>query len=165
MRPNCRIIFGALCVSVCIGYAQTFEKRSYQNIVLKDFDGVRHELKSTVDTSRVTVLSFWASWCEPCKKELVELNRIYRELSAKGLNVVAINIDASKDVIKARRYLINQKITVTVLSDEASVARTKYGVTTIPRLFLIDREGTVRAEHHGFKDISDIENEIRSCLQ
>jgi len=147
------------------GYAQSSEKQDYKNIVLKDFDDVRYELKSIVDTSRVTILSFWASWCEPCRKELVELNRIARELHAQGVSVVTVNIDEDKDIIKAQRFLLSHGTTINVLYDRLSVARAQYGVTTIPRMFLIDRKGIVRADHRGFKDVAEIETEIRKYLR
>jgi len=164
MRPVGTAIL-CLFLTYSAGYAQSSGKQNYKNIVLKDFDDVRYELKSFVDTSQVTILSFWASWCEPCRKELVELNRISRALHARGVSVVAVNIDANKDLIKAQRFLTSQSITINVLYDELSNARKKYGVTSIPRMFLIDRKGIVRADHHGFKDIAEIETEIRKYLR
>lgn len=164
MRPV-RMAILCLFLTYSAGYAQNSEKQNYKNIALKDFDDIRHELKSFVDTSQVTILSFWASWCEPCRKELVELNRISRELHAEGVSVVTVNIDANKDIIKAQRFLMSHRITINVLYDELSDARNKYGVTSIPRLLLIDRKGIVRADHHGFKDIAEIETEIRKYLR
>ena len=164
MRPV-RTAILCLFLIYSAGYAQSAGIKNYKNIVLKDFDDVRYELKSFVDTSQITILSFWASWCEPCRKELVELNRISRELHAQGVSVVTVNIDANKDIIKAQRFLMSHSITINVLHDERSDARTKYGVTSIPRLFLIDRKGIVRADHHGFKDIAEIETEIRKYLR
>jgi cytochrome c biogenesis protein CcmG, thiol:disulfide interchange protein DsbE len=159
--PGTRTSFIALlCLWTIFARGQETGKMAYHNIALKDFDGVRYELRDLVTHSRVTVLTFWASWCEPCQKELIELNRIAHTPSARGLSVVAINIDKNKDILAARRFLRARNIHVTVLSDEYAEAQNQYAVKTIPRLFIIDANGIVQGDHHGFKNIGAIEKEI-----
>ena len=164
MYANIFVFLISCAVCAPCGLAQGNEPKQYHDVILKDLDGVRNRLKDTVDSSRVTVLTFWASYCEPCLKELIELNRLSGDLRDKGLSVVAINIDAWKDVIKARRYLQVHSIHVTVLYDELSIARMSYGVSAIPRLFVIGKDGVIRSEHSGFRDIREIEKELHEYL-
>jgi len=141
-------------------FSQSATDKKYHNIILKDFDGVRCDLSKVVDSSRITVVLFWASWCEPCKKEMTELKATTEKTAMPGLSIVAVNLDANKDIIKARRTIAQLGSGFLQLYDERGEAGRKYNVTAIPRMFIIDGNGRIRFEHQGFNDISTIENEL-----
>src|SRR5262249_41114442 len=64
------------------------------------FDGK----KVTLDQfeGKVVLLDYWASWCEPCKKAIPELDKIQAEYGGKGLVVLGVSMDQEKDHQKAR---------------------------------------------------------------
>src|SRR3954453_23723563 len=62
---------------------------------------------------KVVLVDFWAQWCEPCKKELPQLDRLSKEYAAKGVVVLAVNIDKQRD--NAERMVKQLGLTLDVL--------------------------------------------------
>jgi peroxiredoxin len=97
------------------------------------------------------VVSFWASWCEPCRLELPVLAKFYQQ-THKGdadYEIVSISVDADRaDAEKAATQL---KVPFTVLLDPASKTLQAYGVDAIPAMFVIDKDGKVLHGQVGFQ--------------
>jgi thiol-disulfide isomerase/thioredoxin len=107
---------------------------------------------------KLVVLSFFASWCGPCKKELpflVQLDGMYR---SQGLRVVSVSIDKEEPGIEAARKLVAEaKVTFPVLSDRFNVLARRYlgESSPLPSLFLVDKTGNVIKIERGYaKDAS-----------
>lgn len=108
--------------------------------------------------ARVVLLSFFASWCEPCKKELpflVQLDRLYR---ARGLRVLGVNIDREEPAIEAaRRMVARAGVQYPVLSDRFNFLARRYlgEQAPLPSVFLVRRDGTIATIERGYaKDAS-----------
>jgi cytochrome c biogenesis protein CcmG/thiol:disulfide interchange protein DsbE len=86
------------------------------------------------------IVNFWATWCEPCKKESRELEATYRRYRSKGLVVVGVDTDDFKGDVAgfARRYGMTYPI---VLKGDATSL--DFGVTGVPESFFVDRRGRV----------------------
>jgi thiol-disulfide isomerase/thioredoxin len=103
--------------------------------------------------SRLVLLSFFASWCEPCQKEmpfLVQLDRMYRE---QGLRVLAVSIDQEEPAIeKARKQITAAGVTYPVLSDRFNFLARRYlgEKAPLPSVFLIGRDGNVTRIERGY---------------
>ena len=104
---------------------------------------------------RPVFLNFWATWCEPCKRELPAFEQFTAEQGEDGAVVLAIN--SGEDEATVRAFLEAQGVEgLNVLLDsEASVART-YGVIQIPVTFVIDEAGNVRYPHYGEMTAADL---------
>lgn len=95
------------------------------------------------------VVSFWASWCGPCRLELPVLSEFYKRHHAESnFEILAISIDDNRE--DAESYASKAKLPFPVLLDLASSAANAYGVDGIPALFVIDESGKVTAGHTGF---------------
>ncbi len=96
--------------------------------------------------AKVVLLSFFASWCGPCQKELkllVELDARYR---AQGLRVVSVSIDQQEEgIAAARRMAAAAKVGYPVLSDRFNVLARRYlgQSSPLPSVFLLGRDGTL----------------------
>jgi peroxiredoxin len=108
--------------------------------------------------AKAVLLTFFASWCEPCKKELpflVELDRTYRE---QGLRVLGVCIDGEEPGIEAAKKLVaEKKVTYPVLSDRFNFLARRYlgEKAPLPSVFLIKRDGTIAKIERGYsKDAS-----------
>ncbi len=110
---------------------------------------------------KVVLVAFWASWCEPCMREMPLLGRLQRELGPEGLVVLAVNVEAERDKLG----VVAQKggKGVTVLLDEGEAAGA-YGVQTLPHLVLVGRKGQVAYIHVGAGREKKLEGKVRRAL-
>lgn len=105
--------------------------------------------------ARLVVLSFFASWCEPCKQELpflAELDRTYRD---RGLRVVSVDIDADEAGIEAARRLVAEAaVRHPVGSDRFNILARRYlgDRAPLPSVFLVRRDGTIARVERGYTE-------------
>lgn len=110
---------------------------------------------------RVAVLSFWATWCPPCRRELPELEKLYRQYRGNA-NVVFWAVDSLKNgdtVAKARDYLAKQGYTLPVAFDREKCSEA-LGVEALPSLLLIDKSGRIRLVHTGYDGSERLQSEL-----
>ena len=113
---------------------------------------------------RVVVLSFWASWCAPCLKELPILDGIQRTAGKRRLQVVAINIERVDVYRKVARRLGDFDLLVT--HDRDRKASEAYGVKGIPHLIIVGRDGRIVRVNRGYDEsaLDDIVTDINRAL-
>lgn len=108
--------------------------------------------------ARVLLLSFFASWCGPCRKEMPYLQQLHTMYRDQGLRVVSVNIDREEAGIAAARAMIAQaRVTFPVLSDRFNFLARRYlgEQSPLPSVFLVDRDGTIARIEKGYgKDAS-----------
>lgn len=97
-----------------------------------------------------TVLAFWSIYCTTCVEEMAGLQRLYEKYGPAGIAVVAVNEDADVGVGRVKAFLdrsaasADGKFAYDILFDGKGEVLRAYGVSRLPTLFFIDREGTVR---------------------
>ena len=92
---------------------------------------------------KVVLLDFWATWCGPCKKIMPVIQAISEEFKDKGVAVFGVNTWEKKDsVVNAKTYMESKKYTYGCLLAGEELAKT-YGITGIPTLILINKDGTI----------------------
>ena len=113
---------------------------------------------------KVVYVDFWASWCIPCRKSFPWMNELHKKYKDQGLEVVAINLDKSREPIDA--FLAKTPADFTIAYDPSGGAATSYKVAGMPSSYLIDRSGLLQVAHVGFrdKDKVEIENKIKELL-
>jgi thiol-disulfide isomerase/thioredoxin len=114
---------------------------------------------------KVVYVDFWASWCGPCRVSFPLLDDIREDLKDKGFEVVAINVDEYPE--DALGFLEELPVRYLVVRDEAGATPEAYGILGMPTGFLIDRDGTVRKVHQGFRrsDGPKLRAEIEELLE
>ena len=118
--------------------------RAASDFTLKSLDGEDVSLSSL--RGKVVLLTFWASWCGPCRKELPVLANLESELGGRGLVVLGINDERGS---AARNFLQSRGLALRTLSDSRHAVHRLYGVHSIPTLLVLDRGGTVIGHYHG----------------
>lgn len=104
---------------------------------------------------RPVFLNFWATWCEPCKRELPAFEQFTAEQGDAGAVVLAVN--TGEDEATVRAYLEAQGVTgLRVLFDPDATVAEQYGVFQIPVTFVIDAGGYVRYPHYGEMTAADL---------
>jgi peroxiredoxin len=140
----------ALVVSCTSGKGDVapLEKGKAPNFTLTDVRGGKVDLSGF--RGRVVVLEFWATWCPPCRESIPELNALYDKYKDKGVAVLAISVDKGDGALSTvNSFMKENAVRYPVLMDDGKTNRS-YGVTSIPALFLIDKEGRVVKRIAGF---------------
>jgi cytochrome c biogenesis protein CcmG, thiol:disulfide interchange protein DsbE len=113
---------------------------------------------------KVVYVDFWASWCGPCQVSFPWLKSMHERYAAKGLVIVAINVD--KDRSDANRFVARFDPPFAVGYDPAGKTADAFHVEGMPSSFLIDQTGHIIFSHQGFalKDGAKIEDQIKKAL-
>lgn len=119
----------------------------------------------------VVVLSFFATWCKPCMKELPHLQNLYEKYQGQKVKFFLIDITEAtrrtpsyENAPKAAPFLAKKGITIPILYDNRGVVMEKYGAKTLPRLFIIDKYRTIRMTRQGFNEGEDFEGQISEMI-
>ncbi|THD63446.1 TlpA disulfide reductase family protein [Phenylobacterium sp.] len=104
-------------------------------------DGAIWSLAST--RGRPLLLNFWASWCEPCRREMPSLERLAAQHQAQGLQVMAINFRETDGAV--HRFLEAVPFGLPVLRDRDGGAAKAFGVRVFPSTVLVDRHGRAQS--------------------
>ena len=95
---------------------------------------------------KAIVVNFWASWCAPCQEELPLLEAAWKRLQAQGKDVVFVGIDYQETSSVAANFLQQNGVTYPAVLDASGSVATKYGITSLPDTFFINRNGTVASK-------------------
>ena len=102
---------------------------------------------------KVVVVTFWASWCGPCRKELPGLDALQKHAGDKILKVIAVNVeDSAEDYRLMMRQM--KDYTIALTRDRSGGIAEGYGVKAYPNLWIIDPQGKVAAHHVGYGEDS-----------
>ncbi len=119
------------------------------------------------DPKKTVVLSFFATWCEPCKKEMPLLAALYEAYKAKGLQVVLVSIDKEPDKVEQARTIAKDVgVKFPVLSDRFNIVAKRYFISKLPNVYVLNGEGKVTMVNVGYnEDISrGLVDEIRKGI-
>jgi peroxiredoxin len=128
---------------------------------LKDVDGREITLASL--RGKPVLLDFWATWCEPCRKEMPQIQALYDQFKGKGLMVVGVDTDEPAET--ARKYFEDQHYSFMNLLGSGNDVVKKYGAEGIPRVTLIDKDGIVRYVDLGWGSGMDLSAEVKKLLE
>jgi len=103
---------------------------------------------------KVVLIDFWATWCQPCKKEFPELNRLADKHKDADFVILAINLDKKKE--NAAEFLDRLGLTLSknmvVLFDPGSAVVSSYAARAMPTSYILDKTGVIRNVHLGFNE-------------
>lgn len=158
-----KIIFAILLfiiLSPVISYSQY-----YNEIEKDDMNGNQINLSKLLEKGPV-MISFWATWCSPCKEEMKKMQPIYEKYKDQGFTYLAISQDNQKSISKVKSFINANKYTFPVLLDLDKKIFEDYSGVGIPYSLIIDRNKKIIAKHLGYitGDEVKIEKEIEDAL-
>lgn len=132
-------------------------------IDVKTLEGKSVNIQEYTNNGKITVLSFWATWCSPCKKELNAISDVYEQWQEDyDMQLVAVTIDNSRALRKVKPMVDGFSWDYIVLSDVNEDLKKALNFQTVPQTFLIDQEGNIVYSHSGYSpgDENELEEKI-----
>lgn len=135
---------------------------SLPDFTVKDLQG--HEISSADLRGRVVLIDFWATWCQPCKKEMPGYQKLVERYGSRGFAVIGFKFDTmadSEDPIQfAKKMGVHYPLAVA--PDEL---KQKFGgIQGLPTTLLYDRKGILRKKVIGFEYTGAFESELKALL-
>jgi thiol-disulfide isomerase/thioredoxin len=162
MKASALALFaGVALTSTALARTESPRAATAPAIDLPTVDG---RIKPADLAGKLVYVDFWASWCGPCQASFPWLKAMHEQYAAKGLVIVAVNVD--KDRSDANRFVAKFGPPFVVAYDPAGTTADAFRVDGMPESFLIGPDGTIVYSHRGFvlKDAPKIEAEIKKAL-
>lgn len=149
---------------ITIGLFSSFKTNSYEQVLpslsLKNTEGETINVNSFAKNGKITAISFWATWCGPCIKELDAVNENYEDWQEDyNFELVAVSIDNSRSSSKVKPLVAGKGWDYEVLLDQNKALAIAMNVSNPPALFLVDTSGAIVYTHTGFKAGDELELE------
>jgi len=165
MSVSNKMILGIFAVlSLC--NLSVGEEAKIPALTLKLLDGRQVKLSTFVEQGPV-LIDFWATWCAPCKKEMVFLERIYQTYKDQGVTILAINQDTPKSLSKVKSYIRSRKLTFVVALDPNQQIAQQLNAIVLPTTLLVDQNYHIVWRHQGYipGDEKEIEKQIIQLIE
>jgi peroxiredoxin len=147
-RRSARCLFALVACLLVAGGALAAAPPDFK---LKDLSGGSFRLSDHLG-KEVVYISFWATWCVPCRRELPELQKMYDELASKGFLVVAVNTDPPANESQVKPWVRQHKFTFPFVLDPDNNTLDKYNPSrALPYGVLVDRQGNIHTTYPGYK--------------
>ncbi len=109
--------------------------------------------KKAKEPKKLLLISFFDIDCEPCRKELPFLERLYKKYRPAGLAVLAVNCDYRKEKIEELKAFVKKAgFTFPVLKDRFQALQRRYGVVSFPTMFIVNQLGKIEEIRVGYNE-------------
>lgn len=142
MQKFCLITFITLVSLFCTSaYSAPELGKPAPKLIVKQLNGQTFNLAS--QKGYVTIIDVWATWCKPCRKEMPILDAFYRQYHSKGVEVLGLSDDRSRDIDNVRKVMTQFSFPAAVLANakESNFGRPR----VVPMTYVFDRSGILRA--------------------
>ena len=145
-----KLVLAAAGLCLAIG----LHAQELPNTQIKDLNsGKKIAFNDIVEKGKVTVISFWATWCIPCKKEIKNIsNALPAWKKEADFNFISISIDETRAEGIARTYAISQGWTFPYYIDPNSDLKRSLNFQSVPFVMIIDKTGKIAFRHTGYEE-------------
>ena len=129
-----------------------------QNITIKNIDGQSVQSSVIQNDGKPMIISFWATWCKPCNRELNTIKEVYEEWQEEtGVKLVAISIDDSRSASRVKPHVDGNGWEYEVYLDQNQEMKRAMQVVNVPHTFLVNGNGEIVWQHTSFVEGSEEE--------
>lgn len=142
----------------------SLDAQTLPSVRLKDIHGKTIDTRTLSNDGKPLVISFFATWCKPCMRELRAIDEVYEEWQAQtGVKLVLISIDDAQNSSKVKPLVDGEDWDFEVLLDSDSEFARLMQVQSIPHVFVINAEGKIVYNHMGYAEGG--ENELFKAIK
>jgi cytochrome c biogenesis protein CcmG/thiol:disulfide interchange protein DsbE len=147
-----RNIFSSFCMLFLLAFAvQAQDGNTLPNAEIENMEGLKVQTADFSNDGKPFIISFWASWCKPCIKELTAIHDLYEEWQEEtGVKVIAISIDDARNAALVPMIVNQKEWPYEIYLDKNSDFKRAMNVVNIPHTFLIDGEGRIVYQHTSY---------------
>lgn len=129
-----------------------------QNITIKALDGTSVQTSVIQNDGKPIILSFWATWCKPCNRELNTIREVYEEWQEEtGVKLVAVSIDDARSASRVKPHVDGNGWEYEVYIDQNQDLKRAMNVVNVPHTFVLNGKGEVVWQHTSFVEGSEDE--------
>lgn len=136
-------------------------------VYVSDFCGKTLRKPYKNKTKHVVVLSFFATWCKPCIAEIPHLQNLREKFRGKPVKFYLVNVGEERELIQ--KFKQQKNVGLPILMDRFKKTAEKFDALTLPRLFVLGKNGKIQYESRGFSNPQqfeqDLENKITALLE
>ena len=158
---NIKYIISALSLLIAFGLQA---QQQMPDVSIKTLEGKPINITEYAKNGKVTVVSFWATWCSPCKRELDAIADYYEDWQADyDMELVAVTIDNVRALSKVKPMVESKGWEYIILSDVKSALPQALNFNDIPHTFILDKAGNIAYRHSGYTpgDEDELEAKIK----
>ena len=146
-----RLLLLAGLLALALVGQQAAAQQTLPDVPLKDLKGNAVRSGTFANDGKPIVISFWATWCKPCIKELMTIHEHYADWQTEtGVKLIAISIDDSRNVNKVAPFVNGKGWDYEVYLDENSDFKRAMNVTNVPHTFLLDGKRNIVWQHTSY---------------
>lgn len=124
-----------------------------ENVTIRTLDGQAVNASAMIDGDHPIILSFWATWCKPCNRELNAIREIYSDWQEEtGVKLVAVSIDDARSAARVKPHVDGNDWPYEVYLDQNSDLKRAMNVVNVPHTFILAPDGTILWQHTGYQD-------------
>ena len=132
--------------------------KSLPSVNVKTLEENQFNFKNIDNNGNPIVISFWATWCKPCTKELNNIAEIYEDWQDEtNVKLVAVSIDDRRSQSKVAPYVNSSGWEYEIYIDSNSDLKRAMGVSTVPHTFLLDKNKQIIWQHRGYVEGDEYE--------
>ncbi len=121
------------------------------DVSIVDLQGKPVNIQEYVKKSKITIISFWATWCAPCKRELDAISELYPGwMEEYNTQLVAITIDNARALIQVKPMVEEKGWEFDILVDSKQELQQALNFQVVPQTFVVDAEGNILYQHEGY---------------
>lgn len=146
-------ITAALALLICSVAGAMAQLPSVQ---LKDLAGKPVDSATLSNDGKPFIISFWATWCKPCRRELNAIKEVYPDWQEEtGVKIYAISVDKAQDVTKVKPVVDASNWEYDVLLDSNGDFQRAMGASNVPHIIVVDGQGNIVESHSGYTEGSE----------
>ena len=154
MMKSFRILLLFVFISSCaVAQEGVFTYNKLPSVKLKTVKGLPFTSDSINNSGKPIIISFWATWCKPCVRELTTISDVYDDwVKETGVKLYAISVDDSRSMTLVAPMVNGKGWDFSVLLDPNSDFKRAMNVGPIPHTFLLNGKGEVVFQHTSFSE-------------